>query len=63
MTIDGRSLLAVVAALCVVFSIVVLALERRLRQPMPGLRLWAISNLLLAGADRKSTRLNSSHRP
>ena len=50
MTIDGRSLLAVVAALCVVFSIVVLALERRLRQPMPGLRLWAISNLLLAGA-------------
>ena len=50
MTIDGRSLLAVVAALCVVFSIVVLALERRLRQPMPGLRLWAISNLLLGGA-------------
>ena len=50
MTIDGRSLLAVVAALCVVFSIVVLALERRLRQPMPGLRLWAISNLLLGAA-------------
>jgi diguanylate cyclase (GGDEF)-like protein len=47
MTIDGRSLLAVVAALCVVFSIVVLALERRIRQPMPGLRLWAASNLLL----------------
>ena len=40
MTIDGRSLLAVVAALCVVFSIVVLALERRIRQPIPGLRLW-----------------------
>jgi len=47
MTIDGRSLLAVVAALCVVFSIVVLALERRIRQPMPGLRLWAASCLLL----------------
>ena len=50
MTIDGRSLLAVVAALCVVFSIVVLALERRLRQPMPGLRLWAGSNLFLGAA-------------
>jgi diguanylate cyclase (GGDEF)-like protein len=47
MTIDGRSLLAVVAALCVVFSIVVLALERRIRQPMPGLRLWAAANLFL----------------
>ncbi len=50
MTIDGRSLLAVVAALCVVFAIVVLALERRLRQPMPGLRLWAASNLCLSAA-------------
>ena len=50
MTIDGRSLLAVVAALCVVFSIVVLALERRIRQPMPGLRLWAASNLFLGFA-------------
>ena len=50
MMIDGRSLLAVVAALCVVFSLIVLALERRIRQPMPGLRLWAVSNLLLAVA-------------
>jgi diguanylate cyclase (GGDEF)-like protein len=50
MTIDGRSLLAVVAALGVVFAIVVLALERRLRQPMPGLRLWAVANLLLSVA-------------
>ncbi len=50
MTIDGRSLLAVVAALCVVFSIVVLALERRIRQPLPGLRLWAVANLFLGGA-------------
>jgi diguanylate cyclase (GGDEF)-like protein len=50
MTIDGRSLLAVVVALCVVFSLVVLALERRVRQRMPGLRLWAVSNLLLAAA-------------
>jgi len=50
MTIDGRSLLAVVAALCVVFSIVVLALERRIRQTMPGLRLWAVANLLLGAA-------------
>ena len=47
MTIDGRSLLAVTAALCLVFGLIVLALERRLRQPMPGLRLWAVSNLLL----------------
>ena len=47
MTIDGRSLLAVVAALCAVFSIVLLALERRIRQPMPGLRLWAASNVFL----------------
>ena len=50
MTIDGRSLLAVVAALCVVFSLVVLALERRIRQTMPGLRLWAFSNLFLGVA-------------
>ena len=50
MTIDGRSLLAVVAALCVVFSIVVLALERRIRQTMPGLRLWAVANLFLGAA-------------
>jgi diguanylate cyclase (GGDEF)-like protein len=49
-TIDGRSLLAVVAALCVVFSIVVLALERRIRQTMPGLRLWAVANLFLGAA-------------
>jgi len=50
MTIDGRSLLAVVVALCVVFSLVVLALERRIRQRVPGLRLWAVSNLLLGAA-------------
>ena len=50
MTIDGRSLLAVVAALCLVFSIVVLALERRIRQTMPGLRLWAVANLFLGVA-------------
>ena len=50
MTIDGRSLLAVVAALSVVFAIVVLALERRVRQPLPGLVLWAVANLLLASA-------------
>ena len=47
MNIDGRSLLAVVTALCAVFSIVLLALERRIRQPMPGLRLWAASNVFL----------------
>jgi diguanylate cyclase (GGDEF)-like protein len=50
MTIDGRSLLAVTAALCVVFGLIVLALERRLRQPIPGLRLWAVSNFLLGAA-------------
>jgi diguanylate cyclase (GGDEF)-like protein len=50
MTIDGRSLLAVTAALCVVFGLIVLALERRLRQPIPGLRMWAISNFLLGAA-------------
>jgi diguanylate cyclase (GGDEF)-like protein len=50
MTIDGRSLLAVSATLSVVFGLIVLALERRLRQPIPGLRLWAISCFLLGAA-------------
>jgi diguanylate cyclase (GGDEF)-like protein len=48
MTIDGRSLLAVAAALSLVFGLIVLALERRLRQPIPGLRMWAMANFLLA---------------
>ncbi|MFL6700243.1 MAG: hypothetical protein ACJ8GJ_23990, partial [Vitreoscilla sp.] len=47
MTIDGRSLLAVTAALCLLFGLIALALERRLRQPIPGLRMWAVSNFLL----------------
>jgi diguanylate cyclase (GGDEF)-like protein len=47
MTIDGRSLLAVAAALSLLFGLVALALERRLRQPLPGLRMWAVSNFLL----------------
>ncbi len=50
MTIDGRSLLAVAAALSVVFGLIVLALERRLRQPIPGLRMWAVSSFLLSMA-------------
>jgi diguanylate cyclase (GGDEF)-like protein len=50
MTIDGRSLLAVAAALCIAFGLIVLALEGRLRQPMAGLRLWAISSFLLGAA-------------
>jgi diguanylate cyclase (GGDEF)-like protein len=50
MTIDGRSLLAVAAALSLVFGLIVLALERRLRQPIPGLRLWAVSSFLLGAA-------------
>jgi diguanylate cyclase (GGDEF)-like protein len=49
MTIDGRSLLAVATALCVLFGLVVLLLERRLSQPMAGLRLWAVSNFALGG--------------
>jgi diguanylate cyclase (GGDEF)-like protein len=49
--IDGRSLLAVAAALCLLLGLVVLALERRMNEPMPGLRLWAIANFTLgAGA-------------
>ena len=48
MTIDGRSLLAVTAALCLLFGLIALTLERRLRQPLPGLRMWAVSNFLLA---------------
>ena len=48
MTIDGRSLLAVAAALSLVFGLIVLALERRLRQPIPGLRMWAVGSFLLA---------------
>ena len=50
MTIDGRSLLAVAAALGIVFGLIVLALERRLRHPIPGLRLWAVSSFLLAAS-------------
>ena len=50
MIIDGRSLLAVAAALCFVLGLVVLALERRLSQPLPGLRLWAIANFTLGTA-------------
>src|SRR4051794_32865495 len=50
MTIDGRSLLAVAAALSLVFGLIVLALERRLRQPIPGLRMWAVGSFLLAVA-------------
>jgi diguanylate cyclase (GGDEF)-like protein len=49
MTIDGRSLLAAAAALCVLFGLIVLLLERRLSQPMPGLRLWSVSNFALGG--------------
>ncbi len=48
MTIDGRSLLAVAAALSLLFGLVALALEGRLRQPLPGLRMWAVSNFLLS---------------
>ena len=47
MTIDGRSLLAVAAALSLVFGLIVLALERRLRHPIPGLRMWAVGSFLL----------------
>jgi diguanylate cyclase (GGDEF)-like protein len=50
MTIDGRSLLAVAAALAFGFGLIVLALEGRLRQPIPGLRLWAVSRFLLGTA-------------
>ncbi len=50
MTIDGRSLLAVAAALCIVLGLIVLALERRLSQPIPGLRLWAVSNFAFGAA-------------
>jgi len=47
MTIDARSLLAVAAALCVLFGLIVLMLERRLSQPMAGLRLWSAANFAL----------------
>jgi diguanylate cyclase (GGDEF)-like protein len=50
MTIDGRSLLVVAAALSIVFGLIVLALERRLRHPIAGLRLWAVSSFLFGGA-------------
>ncbi len=50
MTIDGRSLLAVAATLGMLFGLIVLALERRLRQPIPGLRLWAVSSFLLGAS-------------
>jgi diguanylate cyclase (GGDEF)-like protein len=50
MTIDGRLLLAVAAALGVMFGLIVLALERRMRHPTPGLRLWAVAAFLLGAA-------------
>ena len=50
MTIDGRSLLAVSAALGIMFGLIVLALERRLRHPIAGLRLWAVGAFLLGAA-------------
>ena len=50
MTIDGRSLLAVAATLGMLFGLIVLALERRLRQPIHGLRLWAVSSFLLGAS-------------
>jgi len=50
MTIDGRSLLAVAATLSILFGLIVLALERRLRQPIAGLRLWAVASFLLGAA-------------
>jgi diguanylate cyclase (GGDEF)-like protein len=50
MTFDDRSLLAVAAALGIVLGMIVLALERRLSQPAPGLRLWAVANFSLGAA-------------
>ncbi len=50
MTIGGHSLLVVAAVLCALLGLIVLALERRLSQPMRGLRLWAMSNLALGAA-------------
>ena len=47
MTIDGRSLLAVAAALGIMFGLIVLVLARRMRQPIAGLRLWAVSSFLI----------------
>ncbi|HEX4511206.1 MAG TPA: GGDEF domain-containing protein [Burkholderiaceae bacterium] len=48
MMLEGHSLLAVAAALCLLLGLVVLALERRLSQPVAGLRIWAVSNVALA---------------
>jgi diguanylate cyclase (GGDEF)-like protein len=50
MTFDGRSLLAVAAALGILLGMLVLALERRLAQPVPGLRAWALANFALGAA-------------
>jgi diguanylate cyclase (GGDEF)-like protein len=47
MTIDARSLMAVAAALLLLFGMIVLLLERRLSQPMAGLRLWSAANFAL----------------
>jgi diguanylate cyclase (GGDEF)-like protein len=43
MTIDGRTLLEVAAVLSLLLGVLVLSLEWRLSQPMPGLRLWALA--------------------
>ena len=50
MTFDGRSMLAVAAALCLLLGLVVLAAGRRLERRLPGLALWAASDFALAAA-------------
>ncbi len=48
MAIDGRTLLEVAAVLSLLLGVLVLSLELRLSQPMPGLRLWALASFALA---------------
>lgn len=47
MTIDGRTLLELAAVLSLLLGVLVLSLEWRLSQPMPGLRLWALASFAL----------------
>jgi diguanylate cyclase (GGDEF)-like protein len=54
MNIDGRTLLEVAAVLSLLLGVLVLSLEWRLSQPMPGLRLWALAAFALGAGSALS---------
>jgi diguanylate cyclase (GGDEF)-like protein len=54
MAIDGRTLLEVAAVLSMLLGVLVLSLEWRLSQPMPGLRLWALASFAIGAGSALS---------